>query len=162
MKERWEEWQVRWCWIMEENPPEFCWGVRRELLLCSADWSDLDPNDKKFSIATTRICRLTEAGITLEMIAADFICRRIAPLHKKGRSAWDFRNAADIMRLRTGLQNNLTMLGHSWYCWRLFHLDVYTDGKVERTSKAAKSGKVVKGPLFGLPPGVVPLSNNSR
>ena len=23
-KERWEEWQGRWCWIKEKNPPEFC------------------------------------------------------------------------------------------------------------------------------------------
>ena len=39
------------------------------------------------------------------------------------------------------------------------------DGKVERSGKnakaAAKAGKVAKGPLFGLPAGVVPLSNNS-
>ena len=54
------------------------------------------------------------------MIAADFIHCRIAPLHKKGRPTWDFRNAADIMRLRTGLKHNLTVMGHSWYCRRLF------------------------------------------
>ena len=54
------------------------------------------------------------------------------------------------------------MLGHSWYCQRLFQLEEYANGKVKRTGKAAKCGKVVKGPLFGLPPGVVPLSNNSR
>ena len=76
---------------MEENPLEFCRGVRREPLLHGADWSDLDPNDKKFSIATTRIRRLTQAGLILEMVAADFIRRRIAPRHNKGRPAWDFR-----------------------------------------------------------------------
>ena len=40
------------------------------------------------------------------------------------------------------------------------------DDEVERTGKvaraAAKAGKVVKGPLFKLPVGVVPLCNNSR
>ena len=36
------------------------------------------------------------------------------------------------------------------------------NSKVERSGKAAKTGKVAKGPLFGLPAGVVPLSNNSR
>ena len=35
-------------------------------------------------------------------------------------------------------------------------------GKVVRSGKAAKTSKVAKGPLFGLPAGVVPLSNNSR
>ena len=88
---------------MEENPSEFCRGVRHSPPTRGVNWSDLDVDDKKLSIATTRICRLTEAGLTLEMIAADFIRRRIAPLHKKGRPARDFRNAADIMRLRTGV-----------------------------------------------------------
>ena len=36
------------------------------------------------------------------------------------------------------------------------------DSWAERTVRAAKTGKAVKGPLFGLPAGVVPLSNNSR
>nr|XP_020186719.1 tropomyosin-1, isoforms 33/34-like [Aegilops tauschii subsp. strangulata] len=53
-------------------------------------------------------------------------------------------------------------MGHSWYCRRLFQLEEYANGKVRRIGRAAQSGKVVKGPLFGLPPGVVPLSNNSR
>jgi len=75
-------------------------------------------------------------------------------------------NAADIMRLRPGLDHNLTVMGHAHFCQRLFQLDVNRDGKVERSGKAAKAaakvGKVAKGPLFGLPAGVVPLSNNSR
>ena len=39
---------------------------------------------------------------------------------------------------------------------------MFADGKVERTGKAAKSGKVIKVPLFGLPLGVVLLRNNNR
>ena len=35
------------------------------------------------------------------------------------------------------------------------------DGRAERTGRAAKAGKAVKGPLFGLPAGVVLLSKNS-
>ena len=89
------------------------------------------------------------------MIVMDFIRRRIAPLHNKGRPAWDFRNTADIMRLRLGLKHNLTVLGHSWYCQRIFQLDVFPDGRVERTGRATKASKAVKGPLFGLPAGVV-------
>ena len=67
-------------------------------------------------IATARILCLTEAGLTLEMIGADFIRRRIAPLHNKGRPAWLFTNAADIMRLRPGLDHNLTVMGHAHFC----------------------------------------------
>ena len=99
MKERWEEWRGRWCWIEEEDPPAFC-EVRRAPPVRRSDWSDADADDEKLTVAATRILRLTEAGLTLEMVGADFIRRRIAPLHDKGRPAWLFVNAADIMRLR--------------------------------------------------------------
>ena len=101
------------------------------------------------------------AGLTLEMIGDDFIRHRIALLHNKGRSAWDFRNAADVMRLRPGLKHNFTVMGHAHFCQRLFQLDVDSDGRAERTGRAAKAGKAVKGHLFELPVGMVPLSNNS-
>ena len=165
MKERWEEWRGRWCWIEEKDPPAFC-EVRRAPPVRRSDWSDVDADDEKLTVATTRILRLTEAGLTLEMIGADFIRRRIAPLHNKGRPAWLFTNPADIMRLRPGLDHNFTVMGHAHFCQRLFQLDVGRDGEVERTGKvaraAAKAGKVLKGPLFKLPTGVVPLCNNSR
>ena len=70
------------------------------------------------------------------------------------------------MRLRPGLDHNLTVMRHAHLCQRLFQLDVNRDGEVERTGKAARAaanaGKVAKGALFKLPAGVVPLSNNSR
>ena len=66
------------------------------------------------------------------------------------------------MRLRPGLKHNFTVMGHAYFCQRLFQLDVYSDGRAERTGRAVKAGKAVKGPLFGLPAGVVPLSNNSH
>ena len=66
------------------------------------------------------------------------------------------------MRLHPGLNHNFTVLAHTHLCQRLFQLDVSRDGRAERSGKAAKASKVAKGPLFGLPAGVVPLSNNSR
>nr|XP_045089228.1 uncharacterized protein LOC120973986 [Aegilops tauschii subsp. strangulata] len=83
---------------------------------------------------------LTLAGLTLEMIGADFIRHRIALLHNKGRPASDFRNAADIMRLRPSLKHNFTVLGHAHFCQRLFQLKVNEDDRVERTGKAVKAG----------------------
>ena len=59
-------------------------------------------------------------------------------------------NAADIMRLRPGLDHNFTVMGHSHFCQRLFQLDVNRDGEVERYGKAtraaAKAGMVARGP----------------
>nr|XP_020184561.1 nucleolar and coiled-body phosphoprotein 1-like [Aegilops tauschii subsp. strangulata] len=53
-------------------------------------------------------------------------------------------------------------MGHAHFCQRLFQLDVNSDSRAERSGTAAKAGKTAKGPLFGLPTGVVLLSNNSR
>ena len=89
------------------------------------------------------------AGLTLEMIGAEFIRRRIAPLHNQGRPAWLFRNATNIMRLRPGLNHNFTVMVHAHFCQRLFQLDVNRDGKAERSGKAVKAGKVAKGPCLG-------------
>ena len=86
MKERWEEWRGRWCWIKEKDPPNFCRG-RNAPPVRRGDWSDVDAVNAKLTVATTRILCLTEAGLTLEMIGEDFIRRRIAPLHNKGRPA---------------------------------------------------------------------------
>ena len=70
------------------------------------------------------------------------------------------------MRLRPGLDHNLTVLRHAHLCQRIFQLEVSDEGDVEWSGKvataAAKAGKVVKEPVFRLPAGVVPLSNNSR
>ena len=60
------------------------------------------------------------------------------------------------------MKHNFTVLGHAHFCQRLFQLNVDDDGRAEWTGKATKAGKAIKGPLFGLPAGVVPLSNNSH
>ena len=65
-------------------------------LVRGKNWGDFDADDKKLTVATTRIHCLTSDGLTLEMTGADFIRRQIAPMHNKWRPAWDFRNAADI------------------------------------------------------------------
>ena len=138
-------WRRRWCWIVEDDPQEFC-RVCQAPLVRRDDWGEVDAKDEKLTIATTRIHRLTVAGLTLEMIGADFIRRRIAPLHNKGRPAWLFANAADIMRLHPGLDHNFTTLARAHFCQRLFPLDVDRDGKANRFGKVVKAGKVVKGP----------------
>ena len=108
-RKKWDEWRSEWCWIKEKDPQPFCLP-RQTKAVRGKDWSSLDPQDEKLAIAITRINRLKVAGLTIEMVGADFLRRRIAPLQNKGRPAWDFKNAADIMRLRPGLNNNLTSL----------------------------------------------------
>jgi hypothetical protein len=70
----------------------------------------LDPEDKKLEIVVTRILWLRDAGLTIGMVGTDFLRRRIAPLQQRGRPASDYKNPADIMRLRPGLVNNFTVL----------------------------------------------------
>lgn len=103
------------------------------------DWSYLDAHDQKLTISMDHILCLEAAGLTIEMVDADFLCRRIAPMQNRKWCAWDFKNMADIMRLHTGLGSNLTFLQHTALCHQLFRV----------TDK------------FKLPAIVVPLCNNS-
>src|SRR3954465_14856161 len=139
---RWEEWRAEWCLIVEENPSPFT-AVRRTPVVRGRDWSDLAPDNAKLKIAVTRILRLRFAGLTVGAVGADFLHRRIAPLQERGRPAWEFQNAADIMRLRPGLNYNFTVLELDGVLKELFKND----------SEHPE--------WFRLPPGVVPLCNNS-
>lgn len=135
---KWEEWRAEWCWIQEKDFPEFC-VPRKEKVVRGKDWSDYGKCDDKLTPALNRIIRLKAAGLTIEMVGADFLWRRIAPLQKRKRYTWEYQNAADIMRLHTGLDSNLTVLEHISLCHQLFRA----------------SGK------FHLPKSVVPLCINS-
>jgi hypothetical protein len=145
LRPRWGEIRSEWCWIVDEDPPSFC-EVRKTPAARVTHWGDLDPADKKLEIAVTRIWRLREAGLTIGMVGADFLRRRIAPLQQRGRPASDYKNPADIMRLRPGLVNNFTILQHDFIMHELFKRE--TDP--EKIDKA-----------FKLPKHIVPLRNNS-
>jgi hypothetical protein len=77
------------------------------------------------------------------MVGADFLRRRIAPLQDRKRPAWEFKNAADIMRLRPGLNFNFTILELEAMLQELFKWDP------EHPE------------WFRLPQRIVPLCNNS-
>jgi hypothetical protein len=145
LRSRWGEIRSDWCWIIDDNPPAYC-RLRKTPVVRGSNWSDLDPQDKKLEIATTRILRLREAGLTIGMVGADFLRRRIAPLQQRGRPASEWKNPADIMRLRPGLINNFTILQHDFFMRELFKQEI----DPEKREKA-----------FTLPKHIVPLCNNS-
>jgi hypothetical protein len=87
--------------------------------------SDYATCDKKLTPALNQIARLKAAGLTIEIVGADFLRRRIAPLQKRQRYTWEYQNAADIMWLYQGLGNNLTVMQHINLCHQLFR----TSGK---------------------------------
>ena len=94
--------------------------------------------DDRLRIVITRILCLRLAGLT---VGADFLRRCTAPLQERGRPAWEFKNSADIMRLRPGLNYNFTVLELDAMLLELFKRDPQHP--------------------FTLPRGVVPLCNNS-
>ena len=140
LRSKWEEWRAEWCWIVEENPQPFT-AVRQAPIVRDNDWSNVAPEDERLKIAITRILRLRLAGLTVGAVGADFLRRRIAPLQERGRPAWEFKNSADIMRLRPGLNYNFTVLELDAMLLELFKRDPQHP--------------------FTLPRGVVPLCNNS-
>ncbi|KAI4973458.1 hypothetical protein ZWY2020_035719 [Hordeum vulgare] len=86
LREKWDEWRGKWCWIRQEGYPPCCEPMTSRIGSRGEGWSDLSPDEDKMSIATTRILRLRAAGLTLEMVAADFLRRRITP-SSTGREA---------------------------------------------------------------------------
>ncbi|XBH82554.1 hypothetical protein VPH35_071183 [Triticum aestivum] len=142
LRSKWEEWRADWCWIVEEDPQPFT-ARHQAPVVRGNDWSNVAPDDDRLRIAITRIQRLRLAGLTVGAVGADFLCRRIAPLQERRRPAWEFKNAADIMRLRPGLNFNLTVLELNAMLQELFKCDPDHPE------------------LFRLPQGVVPLCNNS-
>ena len=81
------------------------------------------PEDDRLKIAITRILCLRLAGLTVGAVSADFLRRCIAPLQERRRPAWEFKNAADIMRLRPGLNFNFTVLELNAMLQELFKYD---------------------------------------
>ena len=124
--------------IKQKDFPDYC-IPRTERIQRNPRWTDVGPHDDKLGLALDRIFNLRADGLTIEMVGADFLWRRIAPLQQRGRRAWEYKNAADTMRLYPGLPNNLTVLEHNWLICRLFN----------------------KGCNHTLPEMVIPLCNNT-
>src|SRR3954466_9119656 len=142
LRSKWEEWRADWCWIVEEDPQPFT-AQRQTAAVRGSDWSNVAPEDDRLKIAVARIQRLRLAVLTVGAVVADFLRRRIAPLQERRSPAWEFKNAADIMRLRPGLNFNFTVLELNAMLQELFKYDP------EHPE------------VFRLPKDVVPLCNNS-
>src|SRR3954466_8985863 len=142
LRSKWEEWRADWCWIVEEDPQPFT-ARRQTPVVHGSDWSNVALEDDRLKIAVARIQRLRLAGLTVGAVGADFLRRRIAPLQERRRPAWEFQNAADIMRLRLDLNFNFTVLELNAMLQELFKHDPQHPE------------------VFRLPRGVVPLCNNS-
>ena len=104
-----------------------------------SEWREFGLTDDRLCPAINMITRLKAAGRTIGHVGADFLRRCIAPLQKRDRFAWQYGDAADRMRLLTGLANNLSVYGHAWLYDQLFR----SPG------------------LFKLPVNIIPLNINS-
>src|SRR4051812_14109901 len=109
LRGKWEEWRADWCWVVEDQPQPFT-APRATPITRGKDWSELDSGDRKLTVALIRILRLQVARLSVGEVGTDFLRRRIAPLQDRKRPAWEYGNAADIMRLRPGLNFNFTSL----------------------------------------------------
>ena len=136
-RERWDEWRGDWCWIQDEEAPEFC-EARKECVERGKNWSAKGLTEDRLRPAINMITRLKPAGLTNEHVGADFLLHHISPLQEWDRPAWLYGDAADRMRLLPGLANNLSVYGHGWLCDQLF-------GRFK---------------LFKLPATVIPLNIN--
>ena len=84
------------------------------------EWSALGLSEDRLSPAINRITRVKAAGLTIELVGADFLLRRISSLQEWDMPALLYGDATDKMRLLPGLANNLSVYGHAWLCDQLF------------------------------------------
>ncbi|KAE8813240.1 hypothetical protein D1007_09631 [Hordeum vulgare] len=63
-------------------------------------WMRRELSDSRFVPVLTRLEELKRAGVTMEMVVREFICRRIAPLWRHSRPMWTFRGPRDPMRIQ--------------------------------------------------------------
>ncbi|KAE8814757.1 hypothetical protein D1007_07995 [Hordeum vulgare] len=109
-----------------------------QLVSCAVNTGVACLSNNKLCPTLNRITRLKATELTIQLVGADFLRRRIALLQKRDRFAWEYNGPADWMRLYTGTVNNLTVYGHGRLCDWLFNI----------------MGS------FHLPAGVVPLNIN--
>ena len=98
------------------------------------------PGTRIFSLAVERIQLLREFGLTGNMVAADFLWRRLAPLQRRSHPAWAYEGPADPTRLWPGMEYNLFLEQHEELMRQLFG----------------------PGAAEGLPEKVIPLCRNSK
>jgi len=105
-KSKWEEWRHDWCFV---HFPIFhaCLADPGSAPAHDESAKALSPRDADLEVAVKRIKALREWGLTGNMVAADFLWRRLAPLQQRSHPAWAYNGAADKTRLWPGLDYNL-------------------------------------------------------
>lgn len=59
--------------------------------------------------------------MTLEAIGVDFLWRRIAPLQRRIRLAWEYKNGGNTTQLRPDLAINFAVLEHDYVIRKIFN-----------------------------------------
>ena len=138
-KSKWDEWRGSWCYV-HVDPVLAFYEDPVAAVVAVDSWKDLDPRDKDLRLAVARIQALRSRGLTSNMVAADFLWRRLAPLQRRSHPAWAFEGPSDRTRLWPGARYNLSVAQHGELMRQLF------------------------GPIAAeeLPAGVVPLCVNSK
>ena len=98
---KWDDWRYSWVIVETEEhdrlkPSTGLPSTAKEL------WEEAPKLDKKYKPIVDRILDLSKAGLTSLMVAADFMCRRIASLQRREHSACQYIGITDPMRIAQG------------------------------------------------------------
>ena len=105
-KSKWEEWRHDWCYV-HFDPFYACLADPDAAATHDDSFKELSPRDEDLRAAVERIKVLRQRGLTGNMVAADFLGRRLAPLQRRSHPAWAYAGPADKTRLWPGLDHNL-------------------------------------------------------
>ena len=118
-KTKWEEWRGNWCYI-HVDPALACYADPDAAAVPADGWSDLDPRDGDLRAPITRIKFLRNRGLTSNMVVADYLWRRLAPLQQRSHPAWAYQGPHDRTRTWPGAEYNLSDVQHKEMMKQLF------------------------------------------
>ena len=118
-KSKWDEWRGSWCFV-HVYPVLSLYNDPAYAAIARDSWKELDPRDKDLELAVERIRALREFGLTGNMVAADYLWRRLAPLQRRSHPAWAYAGHGDPTRLWPGEEYNLYPEQHEVLMRQLF------------------------------------------
>ena len=118
-KSKWDEWRGSWCYV-HVYPVLSLYEDPEGAAVARDSWKELDPRDKDLQLAVERIKVLREFGLTGNMVAADYLWRRLAPLQRRSHPAWAYEGHEDPTRLWPGMDYNLFPEQHDELMRQLF------------------------------------------
>nr|AAS75221.1 putative retrotransposon protein [Oryza sativa Japonica Group] len=102
LRKKWDDWKSDWFYTPLAN--EACLRLPSQPPAPVSSWrAPVDLGDD-YDAVLDRLAGLRSQGLTGAMVYGDYLRRRIAPLQRRARSAWEYTGSEDYMRTHWGVR----------------------------------------------------------